>query len=272
MMIFQGFLHKMHTSLKEPVEYRLQAENSVLQLDEYLGKQLRLSFQQTIHCVHCGRKTKKSFSQGFCYPCFRSLAQCDICIVSPEKCHYDQGTCREPEWGDKHCMQDHIIYLSNTSGVKVGITRHNQIPTRWIDQGAVQALAILKVSSRYYSGLIETVFKQYLNDKTNWRTMLKNEFSEQDLIQVFETVWPKVKAQLDESIADDVTELVGSQKQLSITYPAIQYPTKITSYNLDKNPVIEDRLMAIKGQYLIFENGVINIRKYSGYHVHIEAL
>ncbi len=148
---FEGPLHKMIVNLASPVEYQLNFPVGTLHVHEQLGKQIRLSSLQGIHCIHCGRKTSKSFSQGYCYPCFRSLAQCDICIVSPEKCHYDQGTCREPSWGEDHCMQDHVIYLSNTAGVKVGITRHTQLPTRWIDQGAVQALAILKVSKRYYS-------------------------------------------------------------------------------------------------------------------------
>ena len=272
MSVFKGALHKMQTQLDHPVQYRLKSDTDDLRMDSLLGQQLRLTFHGQIHCIHCGRKTNKSFSQGYCYPCFRSLAQCDICIVSPEKCHFDQGTCREPDWGEQHCMQDHIIYLSNTSGMKVGITRHNQIPTRWIDQGAVQALAILKVSQRYYSGLIETLFKQYLNDKTNWRSMLKNDYVEQDLLAVFDEVWPKVKAQLDDELLADVSVLAPTEVMISITYPAHQYPTKVISYNLDKNPMLEDKLMGIKGQYLIFEQGVINIRKYAGYDVSIDVI
>ncbi|MCK5663167.1 MAG: DUF2797 domain-containing protein, partial [Thiotrichaceae bacterium] len=178
----------------------------------------------------------------------------------------------EPEWGEDNCLQDHYIYLSNTSGVKVGITRHTQLPTRWIDQGAVQALAILKVSKRYYSGLIETVFKQFLNDKTNWRSMLKNEYSEVNLLEVFQQVWPKVKEQLADELLNDLTVIADTEDPLDINFPALNYPEKITSFNLDKNPVIEDTLMAIKGQYLIFERGVINIRKYAGYEVSLEIL
>ena len=271
-MKFEGTLHKMQVNLQTPVQYQLNLSGSTVNLHEYLGKRLRLTSLQTIHCIHCGRKTSKSFSQGYCYPCFRSLAQCDICIVSPEKCHYDQGTCREPEWGEDNCMQDHFIYLSSTSGVKVGITRHTQLPTRWIDQGAVQALAVLKVSKRLYSGLIETVFKQFLNDKTNWRSMLKNDYAESNLLEVFNEIWPKVEQQLDEELLNDLTVIAESEKQIDISYPALSYPEKIKSFNLDKNPVIEDTLIAIKGQYLIFEQGVINVRKYAGYEVTLEIL
>ncbi len=271
-MKLQGFLHKMQVSLHQPVEYQLNLAGTTIHLHEYLGKRLRLSSLNTIHCIHCGRQTKKSFAQGFCYPCFRSLAQCDICIMSPEKCHFDQGSCREPEWGEQNCMQDHYIYLSNTSGVKVGITRHTQLPTRWIDQGAVQALAVIKVSKRYYSGLIETAFKEYLNDKTNWRNMLKNDYNDLNLLEVFQNVWPKVEAKLDNDLLNDLNVVAGSEQQLEINYPALRYPEKITSFNLDKNPVIEDTLIAIKGQYLIFEQGVVNIRKYAGYEVTLEIL
>ena len=268
----QGYLHKMRVSLHNPVQYQLNLSTQPLLLNELLGKRLRLEYRQNIECVHCGRQTRKSFNQGYCYPCFRRLAQCDMCIVSPEKCHYHLGTCREPEWGRANCMQPHIVYLSNTSGVKVGITRESQLPTRWIDQGAVQALAILRVTKRYHSGLVESAFKQYLNDKTNWRNMLKHEVEDIDLFEVFETTWPKVKQSLQAEFVDDIEVIAERSGLTSIDYPSNRYPTKISSFNLDKNPVVEGRLDAIKGQYLIFENGVINLRKYGGYLVDLEVL
>jgi len=270
-MKFQGLLHKMHVALENPVAYSLELSGESVPMNDFIGKQLRLEYLQSIECIHCGRLTKKSFSQGFCYPCFRSLAQCDMCIVSPEKCHYHLGTCREPEWGLSHCMKPHIIYLSNTSGVKIGITRETQIPTRWIDQGAVQALPILRVSKRYHAGLIETGFKAFINDKTNWRNMLKNEYEDQDLYAIFESIWPQVEAGLSDEIAGDVEVVASPQAAISLEYPAEQYPIRVSSFNLDKNSVVEGRLEAIKGQYLIFDNGVINIRKYAGYQVSLEV-
>jgi len=269
-MIYSGALHKMSTRLGPPVEYELTLTGAKIQLQDYLGKTLELSWNGDIHCIHCGRATSKSFNQGYCYPCFKTLAQCDICIVSPEKCHYDQGTCREPDWAKDHCLRPHVIYLSNTSGVKVGITRESQIPTRWIDQGAVEALAVLKVSKRLNAGLIEHEFKQYLNDKTNWRTMLKNNYQEQDLLQVFKTTWPNIKAKLSADLLADVDVIAETGSQQQLVYPALEYPTKVTSYNLEKTPQIKDTLKAIKGQYLIMEQGVINIRKYAGYGVVLE--
>ena len=130
-----GHLRKMQTLLNDTVEYTLLIGDDAISMNSLLGKKISLNYSGLINCIHCDRKTKKSFSQGYCYPCFQSLAQCDSCIMSPEKCHYEAGTCREPEWADQNCMTDHFVYLANSSGVKVGITRGNQIPTRWMIRG-----------------------------------------------------------------------------------------------------------------------------------------
>jgi len=263
----QGNLHKMFTKAGSPVDYRLELGGRQLALNDWLGRDISIEYLQQIECVHCGRPTRKSFSQGYCYPCFSSLAQCDLCIMSPEKCHFHLGTCREPDWAMSHCMQPHIIYLSNTSGVKVGITRETQLPHRWIDQGAVQAIPILRVSKRYHAGLIEHAFRQYVGDRTNWRNMLKNEVEEVDLLQLFETLWPRVRSGLDAELLDDAKVIAEADAALRLEYPALRYPVKINSFNLDKQPLVEGRLEAIKGQYLLLDNGVINIRKYGGYLV-----
>ena len=270
-MKLQGNLHKMHTDAVDPVSYRLEMGGRSITLNEWLGREIHLEYLQQIECIHCGRNTKKSFSQGFCYPCFSSLAQCDMCILSPEKCHFHLGTCREPEWAQSHCMRPHVIYLSNTSGVKIGITRETQVPTRWIDQGALQALPILQVSQRYHAGLVEQAFKQHLNDRTNWRNMLKNEVAPTDLYEVYETWWPRVRSELPPELLNDVVEVASPGGVVEFNYPALKYPSKITSFNLDKNPQVTGVLEAIKGQYLIFDTGVINIRKYGGYLVSLEC-
>jgi len=270
-MKYQGNLHKMQTEATSPVSYHLELGGQRLDLNEWLGQPIRIEYLQQIQCIHCGRETRKSFSQGYCYPCFSSLAQCDLCIMSPEKCHFHLGTCREPEWAQSHCMRPHIIYLANTSGVKIGITRENQIPTRWIDQGAIQALPILRVSKRYHAGLIEHAFKQHVSDRTNWRNMLKNLVDEIDLYQMFEKIWPLVKAELDSDLVEDAEELAKPDEMTNLDYPALNYPLKVNSFNFDKQAQVEGKLEAIKGQYLILDNGVINIRKYGGYLVSLES-
>ena len=99
---WQGCLRKMHTELAETVRYVVFPENGGLCLNDQLGQSLRLAFTGRIECVACDRLTKKSFNQGYCFPCFRKLAACDSCIVSPEKCHLAEGTCREPDWAESH--------------------------------------------------------------------------------------------------------------------------------------------------------------------------
>lgn len=268
-----GMLRKMRSTLDQPVQYRIPVGDEELPLNERIGHPIRLEFTGNIACKNCGRATSKSFSQGYCYPCMRSLAACDLCIVKPETCHYHQGTCREPEWGQAHCFQPHIVYLSNTSGLKVGITRQPQVPTRWIDQGATQAIPMFEVSSRRQSGLVEMAFKSRIADKTNWRTMLRGG---QDAIDLAEQ-----SALLRESLAEDLSQIearfddgpitaLDDARTVTIDYPVRQYPDKIISHNFDRNPVVEGVLEGIKGQYLLLDTGVINIRKFSAYEVSID--
>jgi hypothetical protein len=260
----------MVTQHEETVAYEMPLGEGRLAMNPLLGKVVSLTYGGRINCIHCDRKTNKSFSQGYCYPCFTRLAQCDSCIVSPEKCHFDQGTCREPDWGEANCMIDHIVYLANTSGLKIGITRITQVPTRWMDQGAIQAIPIFRVQTRYQSGLVEVLFKSHINDRTNWRAMLKGEVEEQLLAKerdrLYEQVEPGI-SELQQRFGLQAIVPLPSEDSFSFQYPVLEYPVKVVSHNLDKNPVVEGTLLGIKGQYLIFDTGVINMRKYGGYHI-----
>ncbi|AYC33498.1 DUF2797 domain-containing protein [Pseudomonas cavernae] len=268
----RGALSKMAARLEAPVQYAFRLGDEELPVNPLIGQSIRLEYLGAIHCTHCGRKTNKSFSQGYCYPCMTKLAQCDICIMSPEKCHYDQGTCREPAWGERFCMTDHVVYLANSSGIKVGITRATQIPTRWLDQGASQALPILRVATRQQSGLVEDLLRSQVPDRTNWRALLKGDAAPVDLVAIRE--------QLFDHCADGLRELqqrfglqaiqpLSDQQPVEIRYPVEAYPAKLTSFNLDKDPLVEGTLLGIKGQYLLFDTGVINIRKYTAYQLAI---
>ncbi len=272
-MIKTGKLRKMRGVLDSPVQYSMRLGDEEIPLNDAIGKTVRLKHIGEINCIHCDRKTKKSFSQGFCYPCFRKLAQCDMCIVKPEQCHYEAGTCREPQWGEEHCLQPHYVYLANSSGVKVGITRGTQIPTRWIDQGAVEALPIFQVSERLLSGLIETELKQYVSDKTSWQKMLKGNIEPIDLLEKRDELLEESEGALSnlmQQFGEDAIEYLEDEEPITIEYPVLEYPTKVKSFNFDKTPEITATLMGIKGQYLIFDTGVINIRKFGGYQVQLE--
>ena len=269
-----GTLSKLKSSLQSPVEYNLPVGEERLPLNPLLGKKIKLNYTGQIFCCHCGRKSKKSFDQGYCYPCFRKLAQCDTCIVKPEKCHFDQGTCREPEWAEQFCFQGHTVYLSNTSGVKVGITRNEQIPTRWIDQGAIQAIPVFQVSNRFHSGLVEITLGKHVADKTKWQAMLKNQVDEIDMVAARDELLALCQLELDalrDQLGEQAIELIADAQPIDIRYPVLEYPTKVTSLNFDKNPTVEGELMGIKGQYLILDTGVINIRKFTAYEIEVEA-
>lgn len=269
-LLARGPVRKMKTRLAGQVHYTALLGDNQVELNQYLGRKLRLEFSGSINCIHCGRSTAKSFNQGYCYPCFKRLAQCDSCIVSPEKCHYAAGTCREPEWGEQHCMIDHIVYLANTSGLKVGITRGSQVPTRWMDQGATQALPIFRVDTRMHSGLVEMVFKRHMADKTNWQAMLRGDAEPCDLeqarLQLLATCAEEI-ADLQQQFGLQAISVLEAQQQTLISYPVLEYPAKVTSFNLDKSPSAGGTLLGIKGQYLIFDAGVINMRKYGGYEL-----
>ena len=273
-MEYSGNIQKLVTSLETPVQYQLPIGDDMVAMNPLIGETIALSFLGEINCIACGRKTSKSFSQGFCYPCFQSLAQCDSCIVKPEQCHYFEGTCREPKWGEQHCLQDHYVYLANSSGTKVGITRGSQIPTRWMDQGASQALPIFRVKNRLLSGLVEVALKQHVADKTHWQRMLKGVPETVDLEakrdELFETCATELATILEQHDDDAVVPLTD-ESMVDINYPVVEYPTKVKSFNFDKTPDISGILMGIKGQYLIFDTGVLNIRKFSGYKVQLQT-
>ncbi|SHF06742.1 DUF2797 domain-containing protein [Vibrio gazogenes] len=272
--VIKGTLSKLRATLNPHTEYFLPVGATEVALNPLIGHQLSLTHTGNIYCCHCGKRTKKSYAQGHCYVCMQKLASCDMCIMKPETCHYEQGTCREPEWAQSHCMTDHYVYLSNTSGLKVGITRHSQIPTRWIDQGATQGLPIFKVKSRYISGLIEVELAQHIADKTNWRTLLKEDQDPLALHQQAEKLRPLVADTIEKIRQtygqDAVTEV--NPDITEIQFPVQQHPTKIVSHNFDKNPEVSGLLQGIKGQYLILDTGVINIRKFTSYEIEFQPL
>ena len=267
-----GNLRKMKVALDSPVQYQLPLTDQLVELNPLIGKSIKLVYTGKISCVHCNRSMKKSFNQGYCYPCFTSLAQCDMCIMKPETCHYEAGTCREPAWGEEFCFQTHYVYLANSSGVKVGITRGTQIPTRWIDQGAIQALPILKVKSRYISGLVEVAIAQHVSDKTSWQRMLKNQVEAVDLKLKRDELLGICESEIAEVVkrfGDGAIEFLPDEAVVDIDFPVETYPVKVKSFNFDKTAEVSGVLQGIKGQYLLLDTGVINIRKFAGYEVEL---
>ena len=145
------------------------------------------------------------------------------------------GTCRQSTWGEDHCFREHCLYLSNSSHLKVGITKYYKRINRWLDQGAHQGIVLATVKNRHQSGLLEVFLKDFLHDKTNWRKMLQGEPEPLDL--------EKIAAEYKEKIAAEFNFAeISEDKPVTLHYPVKKYPEKVSSYNLDKQPEIQDTL------------------------------
>lgn len=258
----------MRTSLDGVVQYTLPLpdvleQGAMVPMNEHIGNTIKLEYLGYYNSVLSGKKMNKPFGEGMTYQEFMESPQASPSIIRPELSRIHEGIAlRDFEWEMEHHMQPHIVYLSLTNGVKVGVTRDTQIPTRWIDQGAVQAIVLAETPFRGAAGWIEVALKEYVADKTNWQRMLKNEVREGvDLVSE--------KAELVGHLNDELSQYVSDNNEItSISYPVEQYPEKVKSMKLDKVPIIEKKLTGIKGQYLIFEDdSVINIRSHSGCRV-----
>ncbi len=259
---FEGVLKKMITAYQKPIQYYLNLEKHFLHVNQLLGKQLKIEFQK-YQCLNCGAN-KKIFRQGFCYDCFNETPRAGEWIMKPElsKAHLDEED-RDLEYEKKVQLQPHIVYLANSSSVKVGVTRKSQVPTRWIDQGAHEAIQLLETPNRYLAGVAEVALKDYVSDKTNWRNMLKNTIQDEDL----EAKANELQAHLPDEVKDYI---LSDEKEFAIEFPVEKYPTKLKSLNLAKNPIFEGKLVGIKGQYLIFDEDVVfNVRNAEGFFVKI---
>lgn len=254
------------------LSYFLPLGELLLPMNGLIGQRLRVEASAGIECISCGARSSKSFNQGYCYRCFIKLAACDLCILKPETCHHHLGTCREPAWGDTHCMIPHVVYLANSTGLKVGITRETQIPTRWIDQGAVQALPIFRVATRRLSGLVETLLAQQVADKTRWQALVKGDMTPVDLVSARDALLAQCAQPLAQLRQDWPGQIEPIQVQpLDLDFPVRAYAGKAKALGPDKGPV-EAVLTGIKGQYLLFDEGVINVRKYTGHEFEIQVL
>src|SRR5690554_3131432 len=261
-MTYQGVLRKMTTELSDPIQYYLLFETDFIHMNQLLEKTINIKFVG-YECLNCGLN-KTIFRQGFCKSCFFDIPQAADWIMKPElsTAHLDKED-RGLKYEKRVQLQPHIVYLANSSNVKVGVTRKSQVPTRWIDQGAHEAIEIVEVPNRYLAGITEVALKEHVADKTNWRTMLKNDIADEDLV-----TW---REKLKQYIPDEAKEYyIASNSETNIHFPVLYYPTKPKSLNLDKTPNYTGKLVGIKGQYLIFEDDtVFNVRSNEGYVVAI---
>lgn len=258
--VYKGIIRDMATSIGDGVvTYELQLGSEFIALNPLIGSQITLTFEGEKRCVHCNRKSNKLFNSGSCWPCFQNLASNDMCQVKPHLCHYE--TCREQAWGDAHCMIPTYVYLAKSSDIKVGITRN--VPGRWMDQGAVEAVPIALVPTRKMAGELELFLSQQMPDKTNWRKMLKGEITEESLLETRE----RVLAIIPEEFRG---YLLSDEHVRTFAYPVTEVPEKIASHDIEKAPA-EGKLLGIKGNYLILNTGVLNVSKFTGYSVSLKV-
>jgi len=265
-MQLEGNILKMRTELAKPVNYFLPVGQNEIAMNDLLGKEISMYFTGQINCISCGKQTKTSFSQGFCYNCLQTAPEASESVIRPELSKAHLGIARDMEWAEKHDLIDHFVYLAVSGDIKVGVTRYHQIPTRWIDQGASAAIKIVKTPNRHIAGIVEVFLKKHFTDKTDWRGMLKNEIAvNYNLHEEKEKVYRLLPAELKKYFEPDneITE---------IEYPVLSFPKTIKSVGFDKTPKIESILTGIKGQYLIFQDdSVLNVRKHNGYFIQIKS-
>jgi predicted RNA-binding Zn-ribbon protein involved in translation (DUF1610 family) len=259
-MQYQGVLRKMETEIGSPIQYYMVFENDFLNVNQILNKALQINFIK-FQCLNCGLD-RKIYRQGFCRSCFFETPSAGDWIMRPElsTAHLNKED-RDLEYEKKVQLQPHIVYLANSSNIKVGVTRKSQVPTRWIDQGAHEAIEIVEVPNRYLAGITEVALKDHIGDKTNWRKMLTNEIVDENLIE-----W---RSKLKQYVPQEAQEyFIENMGETNLEFPVLRYPKKANSLNLDKTPDYSGTLKGIKGQYLIFEDDtVFNVRGSEGYYV-----
>ncbi len=266
-MLASGTILKMRSEFANPVHYFLPTGETELSMNELIDQKISLKFTGQINCIACGKRTKTSFGQGFCYNCLQTAPEASETVMRPELSKAHLGIARDMEWAREHDLIDHFVYLAVSGELKIGVTRHHQVPTRWIDQGATEAIILARTPNRHIAGVIEVYLKNFFSDKTNWRLMLQNKTNESiDLTEE--------KTNAFQLLPPELQQYLYADNQIwSINYPVHTFPEKVTSVSFDKTPEISGILKGIKGQYLIFSDGnVLNIRKHNGYFLEINRI
>ena len=260
------YISKMSNRIEDDkIQYFAKSTDGLVSMHDLVGKEIKIHFGGEIECRKCNKSLKKTFGEGFCFQCFSDAPEAAPCIIRPELCEAHLGKGRDVEWEEKHHNQPHYVYLAKSSHIKVGITRVTNLPSRWIDQGASEAMVIAEVPYRQLAGEMEVELKDMYSDKTSWQRMLKNEVSNDDLEDEMDRIETFIGSDLGDYLVDDLDVI-------KLNYPVIAFPEKVKSLKLDKQPIIEKKLNGIKGQYLIFDdNTVMNWRSHTGYWIDLKV-
>lgn len=252
-------LKKMNTELRDVVNYTLDIHGVTHKMNDYISKQIKIEWSGVVIC-QCGKKSDKFYRSGYCYKCYWESPLASKSIFKPELCTAHLGIEeRDLEWEKEFQIAPHYVYLANSSGIKVGITRGSQGVIRWMDQGASQVILLAEVPNRRFSGDIEVSLKRFVSDITNWRKMLSGDPESVDLV--------KLKEELSIHVPEELKKYILPNNMVTeIKYPVTQYPKTIKSIKLERTPIIEGRLLGIKGQYLLLDGDrVFNVRSHEGF-------
>lgn len=274
-MSFRGVLSPLDirpaNTPADPVRYAFVLDDVAIPLNERLGDFITLRFSGKIVCRHCAMETPQSFRGGYCFACSTRLARADLCMVRPTLCHFRAGTCREPQWGALHCWGEHIVYLANASGPKVGITAGSG-DTRWLNQGACQGLRIFRAVSRHHAGMLEAELAVHIDERTDWRTMVTSEPLRIDLPALRDALLRRCDVLHTKTAEAGYPALppLLEESTVTFTYPVLEYPLVPKALDPARFPLVQGRLLGMKGQYLLLDWGVLNVRKFAGWEVSLE--
>jgi hypothetical protein len=263
-----GFLRELKHKPGEVVQYQFVTEGQAQSMSEWLGRAITLKATGRKSCIHCGRMVKKLYQSGYCFPCVTTLAECDLCIVKPHECHFHQGTCRDEEFAKSHCMIPHYVYLAVSSGVKVGLTRKGRQFVRWVDQGASKAILLAELPTRKAAGELEVEIAKELPDKTDWRKMLRHTGVDDgvDLAVIKEQVVRRLPPEFQPYVLTDDNTVY------EFTYPITPgVEVNVAALSLDKSSELSGVLLGVKGQYLMLDSGVFNVKKHAGYEIQLSV-
>ncbi len=269
----QGILTGLRSEAASPVNYVLHIGAAAIAMNQLLGESISINHDGVVTCRHCAARTRKRYGDGYCYACFKRLAACDLCVMSPVRCHYAAGTCREPAWGEAYCMQQHVVYLANSAGPKVGITKPQNLPYRWLDQGATQALVIMRTHTRHQAGCVEAALARYVSDRTDWRALVRGTAETVDLRALARQLRDQAARELGELEQRFPAALQWSDAEATteILYPVLRYGSAPRALALTADNPVVGTLLGIKGQYLLLDSGVFNVRRHTSYHVALSS-
>ena len=259
------------STIGEEVEYKFQMfdvlkELPLIDMCDWVGKELTWKFDGVVNCVVTGEAMNQAYRMGMSQKAFfESPISCPS-IINPELSTIHTGVAlRDRDFEERYHNVPHVVYLSRTNKLKVGVTGLGREQFRWNDQGAVEGIQLCVTPYRQLAGEIEVALKEHMNDKTHWLGMLKDVTRFPDeLLELKDECFELLGPNYEPFFSDDDTVH-------SINYPVQKYPLKVKSLKLNKEPNGTGVISGIKGQYLILEDGrVMNVRAHEGCRVELE--